>query len=30
MPCGQQVGVLLVMFKAQRQVRLSRDAVELI
>jgi transcription antitermination factor NusG len=26
----QQVGVLLLMFKAQRQVRLSRDAVELI
>jgi hypothetical protein len=26
----QQVGVLLLMFKAQRQVRLHRDAVELI
>jgi hypothetical protein len=26
----QQVGVLVLMFKAQRQVRLSRDAVELI
>jgi transcription antitermination factor NusG len=25
----QQVGVLLLMFKAQRQVRLMRDAVEL-
>jgi transcription antitermination factor NusG len=26
----QQVGVLLLMFKAQRQVRLRRDAVELV
>jgi transcription antitermination factor NusG len=26
----QQVGVLLLMFKAQRQVQLRRDAVELI
>jgi hypothetical protein len=26
----QQVGVLLHMFKAQRQVRLRRDAVELV
>jgi transcription antitermination factor NusG len=26
----QQVGVLLLMFKAQRQVRLKRDAVELV
>jgi transcription antitermination factor NusG len=26
----QQIGVLLLMFKAQRQVRLRRDAVELV
>ena len=26
----QQVGVLLLMFKAQRQVRLRRDAAELV
>jgi hypothetical protein len=26
----QQVGVLLLMFKAQRQVKLRRDAVELV
>jgi hypothetical protein len=26
----QQVGVLLLVFKTQRQVRLRRDAVELI
>jgi hypothetical protein len=26
----QQVGVFLLMFKAQRQVRLRRDAVELV
>jgi hypothetical protein len=26
----QQVGVLLLMFKAQRQVRLRRDAVEFV
>jgi transcription antitermination factor NusG len=25
----QQVGVLMLMFKAQRQVRLRRDAIEL-
>jgi transcription antitermination factor NusG len=33
-PCTQvsrqQVGVFLLMFKAQRQVRLRRDAVELV
>jgi hypothetical protein len=26
----QQISVLLLMFKAQRQVRLHRDAVELV
>jgi hypothetical protein len=30
MQSREQIGVLLLMFKAQRQVRLQRDAVELV